>query len=104
MSQPEEEFESEEEIEPINLVEMSNSRLAAKLRADEKKRVMVVKRGKVFGFVGTWTQNCSGCTDYVDGQQVCGPMGCHECGYTGKRRISMWFPLPKSNQRKLYGA
>lgn len=50
---------------------------------------------------GTWrifcafTQGCSGCScDCGDGYP-CGHEnhGCHECGYTGKRRAEYWIPL-----------
>ncbi len=36
-------------------------------------------------FVGaSWTDSCSGCGD---------GSGCRECGYTGKRRWSVWVPV-----------
>lgn len=38
--------------------------------------------------LATWTHGCSGCVAQ-DGSYF----GCRECGYTGKRRTSMWLPL-----------
>lgn len=38
------------------------------------------------------TTECSGCTEFVDGHRSYGPLGCEECGYTGKRR--QHFPAP----------
>lgn len=51
-----------------------------------------------------FTRSCSGCTETSDGYNVNGydtdpkwgcliGAGCHECGYTGKRRIEMWVPV-----------
>ncbi len=39
-----------------------------------------------------WTQECSGCScDCSDGYGCShGASGCHECGYTGRRRDSMF--------------
>ena len=39
-----------------------------------------------------WAQGCSGCS--CDCHPGCshGASGCHECGYTGRRRIVMWLP------------
>lgn len=44
--------------------------------------------------VATWTVACSGCVEVED----YAPMpeagsGCFECGYSGKRRTSMWVPV-----------
>lgn len=58
-----------------------------------KTRVMVVVVNGVEGFVVRWTANCSGCTNYTDGQISDGPHGCFECGYTGKRRREEWVPF-----------
>lgn len=58
-----------------------------------KTRVMVVVVDGHEGFVVRWTANCSGCTNYVDGQLSDGPHGCSECGYTGKRRREEWVPF-----------
>lgn len=66
-------------------------------------KVMVVKRGKVHGFIGRWTIACTGCScDCGDGYPCGhGASGCSECGYTGKRRDAMWLPLPIRIQRTL---
>jgi hypothetical protein len=39
-----------------------------------------------------WTDDCSGCK--CDCHPGCGHgvSGCHECGYTGRRRVVMWLP------------
>lgn len=39
-----------------------------------------------------WSQACSGC--YEDHNIAHGTgIGCHECGYTGRRRSGAWIPL-----------
>jgi hypothetical protein len=80
---------------------------------EKPERVMVVKRGKVYGMIVTWTDCCSGCTELVDGQDVYGAYrydskagclvgsGCHECGYHGKVRNGSWVALPMETQRQL---
>lgn len=51
-----------------------------------------------------WTSSCTGCYESLDGHPVgeypydkkagCHVgSGCHECGYTGKRRQAFWVPL-----------
>jgi hypothetical protein len=56
-------------------------------------------RGKLWVVLVEWTGTCSGCTEYGDyGSLLSGPMGCEECGYTGKRRNSYWVPLDKDEQ------
>lgn len=62
--------------------------------------------------LGSWVQSCSGCHETIDGHPV-GPetydkngialgSGCHECGYQGKVRESMWLPhdLPQATVRR----
>jgi hypothetical protein len=69
-------------------------------------RVLVVKRGKVYGFIASWTTSCSGCYEmgqdapYDDKAHCFLGMGCDECGYTGKRRQSYWFPLSSKDEQK----
>ncbi len=54
----------------------------------------VVVFGGVEGYVGRWTAECSGCTEHGEmGGATWGPFGCHECGYTGKRRREFWCPF-----------
>lgn len=36
-----------------------------------------------------WTGPCSGCTEEPYPGEIVGS-GCHECGYTGKRRHAVW--------------
>jgi hypothetical protein len=66
-------------------------------------RVLLVMWGKVAGYIARWTQPCSGCTPGYEevGTYPLEGNGCHECGYTGKRRQRMWFPMPKRVQRSL---
>jgi hypothetical protein len=50
--------------------------------------------------IGRWTRSCSGCS--CDGEYPCDccqerGAGCHECGYTGKRREEMWVPVLEPN-------
>jgi hypothetical protein len=56
------------------------------------------------GYIGRWTTSCSGCFEFNEGYGLDGygfdakhqcyiGGGCHECGYTGKRRYSMWMPF-----------
>ena len=45
-----------------------------------------------------WTRPCSGCS--CDGEYPCSCCkvrggGCSECGYTGKRRESLWLPVDR---------
>ena len=47
----------------------------------------------VEGYVVRWTENCSGCTNYVDGHLDNGPHGCSECGFTGRSRREHWVPF-----------
>lgn len=56
-------------------------------------RALVVVQDGIEGFIGKWTELCSGCTEWGDYGQARGPFGCDECGYTGKRRREMWMPF-----------
>jgi len=83
-------------------------------RLDRRRKYATTDDGKPSKFFGdgghllfmlcNWTDSCSGCTETSDGYNVYGyPVdpkhgclvggGCHECGYTGKRRNSMWVPF-----------
>lgn len=46
---------------------------------------------KVFTY-SEWTEECSGCSEYIDGHKIYDACGCSECGYTGKRRDGMHAP------------
>ncbi len=59
-----------------------------------RRRVRV--RDGVEGYHASFTTECSGCTDSVDGHVVCGPYGCHECGHTGRRRWTHFVPFDMS--------
>lgn len=49
-------------------------------------------KGDVF-VIERWTQPCSGCSEYDAGHCIYEAGGCHECGYTGKRREWMHMPI-----------
>lgn len=61
---------------------------------DEGNRYKVVMNEGFEGYIGRWTTACSGCYESTDGFPT-GDIGggCDECGYTGKRRWSMWVPF-----------
>lgn len=51
-----------------------------------------------------WTDSCSGCFEFNEGiglshwdmdkkHNIYLGSGCHECGYSGKKRHSMWVPV-----------
>lgn len=75
----------------------------AGVKLDRRKNYMIID-GEVCQTV-TWTRSCSGCCeagDYggllhrykYDEKARCHiGHGCHECGYHGKVRTSMWVPL-----------
>ena len=57
-------------------------------RSGERKRHKIVRHRGFDGYWVRWTQQCSGCAA-MDGSNF----GCHECGYTGKRRQEWFVPL-----------
>jgi hypothetical protein len=69
-----------------------------KEQAEKRSKVKLDGRRKYFMWDGlvcvaeSYTIACSGCTD--DSEYSCARIGsgCHECGYTGKRRCN--FPCP----------
>lgn len=67
-------------------------RLAGR-RLDRRRRHMII-RGQVCE-LAVETVACSGCScDCGDGYPCYhGAAGCHECGYTGKRRWAIWVPI-----------
>ena len=71
---------------------------------EEVGRVKVVMHEGFEGYVVRWTEACTGCHETEDGHPVgryawdskakCDVgSGCHECGYTGKRRRVEWIPI-----------
>lgn len=60
-----------------------------------KHRVMVRWFRGHPGMVVRGVVTCTGCTEYVEGYLAYGPLGCSECGYTGKRVTCDWCPLPR---------
>lgn len=65
------------------------------VRLDRRKKYAVVNG--VLCELTKWTQACSGCTPEYEsiGYNHDAGGGCEECGYTGKRRASMWVPVRK---------
>lgn len=67
-------------------------------RLDRRRKYATADDGKPDddGFVlfslGSWTSPCSGCADEDVYSNADRGAGCPECGYTGKRRNSMWLP------------
>lgn len=67
------------------------NRSGYKMRRDgEGRRRKVVTMNGIEGYWAHATGNCSGCTEWSEGQIISGPSGCDECGYTG-RRVWEWF-------------
>lgn len=71
-------------------------------RRDGRKRYKVID-GQVCE-IARWTTSCSGCFEFnealgldnypFDSKNHCHiGAGCHECGYSGKRRMEMWVPM-----------
>jgi hypothetical protein len=64
------------------------------------KRVRVVEHLGVEGYIARWTHECSGCTTNGEsGGSKFGPFGCHECGYTGRRRNETFIPFDPAAYR-----
>ena len=66
----------------------------AGVRLDRRRNYAIIK-GEV-NQSATWTTPCTGCS--CDSEYPCmccqtRGAGCEECGGTGKRRSSMWFPV-----------
>ncbi len=57
------------------------------------KRHRIVRHRGFEGYFVCWTHACSGCSDPGDYCSVEAGCGCHECGYTGKRRIRWFMPF-----------
>jgi len=66
-------------------------------------RVRVVRWRGARGHVVRFTSTCSGCTDGNEGCALPQGSGCHECGFTGKRRRAEWVPLNGNEFEKAYG-
>lgn len=64
-------------------------------RLDRRKNYAIIN-GTVC-MSATWTGACSGCTNDLSGRG----MGCHECGYHGRLRQSMWVPIDAATEQKL---
>jgi len=80
--------------------------MSARYRADQAgARRRVVLQDGVEGFHLTFTRECRGCCELgeyaglahrydFDAKASCYiGSGCHECGYTGKRRDVLWVPF-----------
>lgn len=73
-------------------------------RLEDGSLVRIMPFNGFDGFEVRWTDECTGCTEREDGHLVGRyPFdekakcyvgnGCHECGYTGKRRRAEWVPI-----------
>ncbi len=73
-------------------------------RHEDGTRSKVVTVDGIDGFIARWTDSCTGCYEscdgYPSGRYPVDPKhgcrvgaGCHECGYTGKRRYETWAPF-----------
>lgn len=60
-------------------------------RLDRRRKYAVIS-GEVCN-LGRWTEACSGCCPDDERWDGDTGVGCDECGYTGRTRASMWFPL-----------
>jgi hypothetical protein len=58
-----------------------------KRKLDRRRRYAVV-HGELCE-AGSWTEGCTGCNGFSG---LYGS-GCHECGYHGRVRVSMWLPV-----------
>ena len=54
----------------------------------DRRRSWAVINGQICSLI-RWTEQCTGCSD---GHAPVGS-GCHECGYTGRRRHGYWMPI-----------
>lgn len=75
-----------------------------RLNHEGRRRLVVVYNG-CDGYEASVTTHCSGCCDlgeyagmasnypYDDKAGCRVGSGCHECGYTGKRRETLWVPF-----------
>lgn len=74
------------------IVAIAEAERVAGKRLDRRRRYAVID-GEVCSY-GEWTEACSGCHEGMEyggnGRQG---SGCHECGYTGKRRTGWWSPI-----------
>lgn len=59
-------------------------------RLDRRKNYAYIKGGVCEAV--SWSQACSGCYEGYHLASANGS-GCHECGYTGRTRCSMWVPV-----------
>jgi hypothetical protein len=62
----------------------------AGVRLDRRRNYAIID-GEVCDS-GSWSVACSGCHEGY-GNEASKGHGCRECGYTGRRRESMWLPL-----------
>jgi hypothetical protein len=60
----------------------------AERRLDRRRRYAF--NGVELCELGRWSEICSGCAIYGCIDVGC---GCHECGYTGRRRQACWVPV-----------
>ena len=54
----------------------------------DRRRLYAVVHGELCE-AGRWSEGCSGCNGFATTRGS----GCHECGYRGMVRVSMWQPV-----------
>lgn len=64
------------------------------------RRKLIVMRDGVEGVVFRYSRECSGCTPGYEesGSSLNKGLGCHECGYSGLRRVTEWWPLEEAKE------
>ena len=81
--------------------EPSNAPQTIMVTLDDGKRAKLVRYRGRLGYEERVTTDCTGCTDGGDCGSKVGPIGCSECGYTGRRRMRYWLPLTKAERARL---
>ena len=84
------------------VVSMARAEQIAGKRLDRRRKYAIrddnlpdKTTGAVLFEIASWSDPCTGCK--CDGEYPCDccterGSGCHECGYTGRRKITMWVP------------
>lgn len=67
--------------------------LETRFGEDPPKRHKIVRWRGFDGYWARWTDACSGCSEDAEYTISDVGSGCHECGYTGKRRRAWFVPL-----------
>jgi hypothetical protein len=80
--------------EPSPIVEISWREAEQRLSRRVDRRMRYATDGADLLVLCRYTTACSGCTEVGEYERMPDAgAGCSECGYTGKRRQSVWTPL-----------